>query len=299
MVGAALRGPPDLRPVVTGETGPPTPCEGGSIPGLVDWEDPPRGRPEPGSAPVLSADGFAAPLDWLLERVTAQKIDLARLSILSLIEAFNHALEAALDRRSDASPLPLGQWGSWLVMAATLAWLRSRLLLPADAPQARAAVAEAEALRQQLLRRQQIGEAADWLDRQPWLGRDVFTRAQSDIAPSGRAGDITALLRACLAALRLELPVQAYRPRMVPLWRLSDALSRFGELLPTLPPGSPITAYLPSIPAGSADRRQQCRVAVASTLLASLELARNGALTLEQPAASMPVEVYWRQQPVA
>ena len=56
--------------------------EGGSVPGLADWEYPPRGRPAPGSAPVLSADGFEAPLDWLLERVTAQKIDLARLSIL-------------------------------------------------------------------------------------------------------------------------------------------------------------------------------------------------------------------------
>jgi segregation and condensation protein A len=281
------------------EAGPPTPHEGGSIRGLADWEDPPRSRPGAGSAPVLSTDGFEAPLDWLLEMVTAQKIDLGRLSILSLVEAFNNALEAALDRRSGASPLPLGQWGSWLVMAATLAWLRSRLMLPADAPEARAAVTEAEALRQLLLRRQQIGAAADWLDRQPRLGRDVFTRARSDMASPGRAGDITALLRACLAALKLDLPVDAYRPRVVPLWRLSDALSRFGELLPTLPLGSPITAYLPSIPADSPDRRQQCRVAVASTLLASLELARNGALTLEQPGASMPVEVYWRSQPAA
>jgi hypothetical protein len=67
------------------EAGPPTPHEGGSIRGLADWEDPPRSRPGAGSAPVLSADGFEAPLDWLLEMVTAQKIDLGRLSILSLV----------------------------------------------------------------------------------------------------------------------------------------------------------------------------------------------------------------------
>jgi hypothetical protein len=50
-------------------------------------------------------------------------------------------------------------------------------MLPVDAPEARAAVTEAEALRQLLLRRQQISEAADWLDRQPRLGLDAFTRA--------------------------------------------------------------------------------------------------------------------------
>jgi hypothetical protein len=89
--------------------------------GMAAWEDPLCSRPGTGSAPVLSADGFEAPIDWLLAVVTAQKIDLGELSILSVIEAFNHTLEKALDRRSGGSPFPLGQWGSWLGMAATLA----------------------------------------------------------------------------------------------------------------------------------------------------------------------------------
>jgi len=62
---------------------------------IAAWEDPPR-VPRPDAAPVLAIDGFAAPLDWLLEMVRAQKIDLARLSIAALIEAFVGAMTAAL-----------------------------------------------------------------------------------------------------------------------------------------------------------------------------------------------------------
>jgi segregation and condensation protein A len=61
-------------------------------------------------------------------------------------------------------------------MAATLAFLRSRLLLPGNLPQAKAAADEAEALRRQLVSRAQIRAATDWLERRPQLGRDVFER---------------------------------------------------------------------------------------------------------------------------
>jgi segregation and condensation protein A len=87
------------------------------------WEDPPR-APSAASAPVLSVDGFAGPLDWLLEMVRARQIDLARLSVVALIEAFAGAMEAALTRR-DTAPAELVRWGDWLVMAATLAGFMS------------------------------------------------------------------------------------------------------------------------------------------------------------------------------
>ncbi|HEY2131920.1 MAG TPA: segregation/condensation protein A, partial [Acetobacteraceae bacterium] len=115
---------------------------------VVAWEDPPR-VPSAGAAPVLSVDGFEGPLDWLLEMVRARQIDLARLSVVALVEAFAGAMDTALARQDNA-PAQLVRWGDWLVMAATLAHLRSRLLLPADAPEAKAAVDEAEALRRQL-----------------------------------------------------------------------------------------------------------------------------------------------------
>ena len=94
-------------------------------------------------APVLSAEGFEGPLDWLLEMARAHKIDLAKLPIVALIQSFVEALEAAL-ARPDGQPPVLSRWGDWLVMAATLTQLRSRLLLPADAAAAKAALSEAE-----------------------------------------------------------------------------------------------------------------------------------------------------------
>ena len=100
------------------------------------WEDPPRAA-SPDSAPVLAVDGFEGPLDWLLEMAQARKIDLAHLSIGSLIAAFATAMEAALARRTDGRVTELGRWGGWLVMAATLAFLCSRLLLPGARPRPR------------------------------------------------------------------------------------------------------------------------------------------------------------------
>ena len=132
------------------------------------WEDPPRAA-SPDSAPVLAVDGFEGPLDWLLEMAQARKIDLARLSIVALIDAFATALDAALARQTDGRVTELGRWGGWLVMAATLAFFRSRLLLPGDSPEAKAAEDEAEALRRRLISRAQLRAAADWLERRPHL----------------------------------------------------------------------------------------------------------------------------------
>ena len=137
---------------------------------VSDWEDPPR-VPRGDTAPVLSVDGFAGPLDWLLEMARARKINLAKLSIGALIAQFADALAAAL---ADHDTRQLDRWAGWTVMAATLTELWSRLLLPADPVAARAAEAEAEALRRRLLARARMRQAADWLERRPQLGRDVF-----------------------------------------------------------------------------------------------------------------------------
>jgi segregation and condensation protein A len=130
-------------------------------PDLSGWEDPPRRLPA-SSVPVLSVEGFEGPLDWLLEMVRARKIDLARLSIVALVEAFASALETELAQRDARSVAPLWRWGDWLVMAANLALLRSRLLLPVNSPEASEAHAEAEVLRRRLADRAQTAAAADW-----------------------------------------------------------------------------------------------------------------------------------------
>jgi segregation and condensation protein A len=261
---------------------------------LAAWEDPPR-VPSAGAAPVLSVDGFDGPLDWLLEMVRARQIDLARLSVVALVEAFAGAMDTALARQDNA-PAQLVRWGDWLVMAATLAHLRSRLLLPADAPEAKAAVDEAEALRRQLLSRAQMQAAAAWLERQPQLGRDTFVRSTAEGNTSGRAGDVTDLLRACLVALAVpERHAAALRRRPPTFWRVIDAIAHIQHLLRTLPQGGPLAVFLPEIASESADRPLRYRAAVSSTLIASLELARDGALNLDQDAAWRPIRVMHRE----
>jgi segregation and condensation protein A len=258
----------------------------------ASWDDPPR-RADPDAAPVLAADGFEGPLDWLLEMARAHKIDLARLSIAALIGSFATALEGALARRDDRPAPPLARWGDWLVMAATLAWLRSRLLLPRGGPETKEAETEGEALRRQLLDRAHIRAAADWLARRPRLGRDVFARGRPEISAPGRVGDLTDLLRACLVALRVtEDQATAARAPAPSLWRVTDAVNRIAALLPVLPDGSGLPAFLPSMEADALHRDLSCRVAVSSTLVAGLELARCGALRLDQGEAWSEVSVH-------
>ena len=260
---------------------------------VTDWEDPPR-RPSPSEVSILAADGFEGPLDWLLEMARARKIDLAKLSIAALIGSFAMALEAALGRRDGAFVARLGRWGDWTVMAAALTELRSRLLLPADAPQARAAVSEAEALRRQLIGRVQMDAAADWLDRQSQLGQDVFARGRPEAGAAGRVGvgDLTELLRACLVALRVPAEqAAAFRPGPPPLWTVSNAIARIEKMLLEQPAGAALTAFLPAVAIEYSDRETRCRAAVASTVVAGLELARDGGVLLDQNEHWAPISV--------
>lgn len=233
------------------------------------------------SAPILSVTGFEGPLDWLLDMVRAQKIDLAKLPILALVTGFVTALETALAGRDQTAPL--GRWGDWLVMAANLALLRSRLLLPPDTAEAQTAADEADLLRRQLVSRAEIRSAADWLDRRPQLDREVFARGRGDPPVAGRVGDITALLRACLAALRLPEGAQAYRPRPPPVWRVSDAIGHILARLDLVPEeGRPLADFWPEVSVAEPQEDAWRRVAVATTFLAGLELARNGQIRLDQ-----------------
>jgi segregation and condensation protein A len=124
--------------------------------------------------------------------------------------------------------------------------------------------------------------AADWLERRRQLGRDVFPRGAVKSAPAGREGDLTELLRGCLVALRLPSWVEFYRPRWPEIWQVSDAIARITQLLNESAEGDDFARFLPAIAAGVPARDLQCRAAVASTLVAGLELTRGGTVTLDQ-----------------
>jgi segregation and condensation protein A len=252
------------------------------------WEDPPRVE-RTDTAPVLAVDGFAGPLDWWLDLARAQKIDFASISIATLIGAFATALETALAKQGE---IRLEHWAGWTVMAAALTELWSRLKLPQDAPAARAAVEEAEALRQHLLERARMGAAADWLDRRAQLGRDAFRRGWPELSAGVRDGALTDLLRACLPALRVpDDTAVALRPRPPPLWTATDARAHVTRLLGILADGSTLTEFLPRIPEDAPARALRHRAGLASTLIASLELARDGTLELEQAADWTPIHL--------
>ena len=147
-------------------------------PDAAEWEQASRALRRESRAPVLSVNGFEGPLDWLLELIRTHRLDLSRLSIVALIEAFADALEQALQQSSvRQATSSLSCWADWLVMAATLTQLRARLILLTSVPKAQAAGREAVVLRRQLISRQHIQAAADWLERQQQFGLHVWARA--------------------------------------------------------------------------------------------------------------------------
>src|SRR5579862_6886267 len=142
--------------------------------------DPVQATGEP--AFTVDLDGFRSPLDLLLELARRQRVDLARISILALAEQYLRFVEAARKLRLELA-------ADYLVMAAWLAFLKSRLLLPApEEPAEMDAPALAESLAQRLRALAAIRKAGEHLMSMPRLGRDVFARGEPepDVATSGR-----------------------------------------------------------------------------------------------------------------
>src|SRR5512142_1857098 len=114
---------------------------------------------------VLRLEGFEGPLDLLLDLARAQKVDLAKISILALVEQYLAVIEGARSVRLELA-------ADWLVMAAWLTWLKSRLLLPEGAEAAEEAEQAADVLAARLRDLQAIRAGAVWLAARPQLGHD-------------------------------------------------------------------------------------------------------------------------------
>ena len=232
---------------------------------------------------VLRLEGFEGPLDLLLDLARAQKFDLAKISILALVEQYLAVIEGARRVRLELA-------ADWLVMAAWLAWLKSRLLLPegADAEEGEQA---AEVLAARLRDLSAMRAGAVWLSGRPQLGREVFARGapedNTEIDRSRLALDLGSLVRAYLLAMRRRVSARRYQPRPVTLWSVKDALQRLGMLLGSLPDWTSLERFLPEVLGGPLERR----AALASTLLAGLEMARGGAVRLRQEHAFGPILV--------
>jgi segregation and condensation protein A len=230
---------------------------------------------------VLQLDGFEGPLDLLLELARTQKVDLAKISILALVEQFLAVIEGARRVRLELA-------ADWLVMAAWLTWLKSRLLVPAldeteDAEQS------AQMLASRLLDLQVVRGAALWLGKRPQLGWDNFSRgAPEDFTETDRSKlrlEMSGLLSAYLAARRRAGAKQQYRPKPMHYFSVQNALERLARLVGSLPDWSTLEAFLPE---GLRDGLPH-RAALSATLVASLEMARGGGLQLRQERDFGPI----------
>jgi segregation and condensation protein A len=175
------------------------------------------------AVPMLSVAGFEGPLDFLLDRVHRRRVDLGRLSIVSLTDQF----VATLDR---AQGVTLARRGDWLVMAATLLLLKAQRLWPATPDTA----AQAERRLGQLDALAQAWAAAAWLAAQTELGVDVFARGRSALTPHPQAELYVAFLEATLVMLggveeQGEEESPLYQAVIPDLWRAADALALFAS----------------------------------------------------------------------
>ena len=188
--------------------------------------DHPQPDAEPG--PILQLEGFEGPLDLLLDLARRQKVDLARISILSLVEQYLALVEGARRVRLELA-------ADWLVMAAWLAWLKSRLLLPPGTDEAVEAGLAADVLAARLRDLQAIRAGAAWLAVRPQLGHDVFARGMPErlraFDRSRLAADMPGLMRGYLAAMRRAGVQRRYQPRRLTLWSVQAALARLEAML--------------------------------------------------------------------
>ena len=230
---------------------------------------------------VLRLEGFEGPLDLLLELARTQKVDLAKISILALVEQYLAVIEGARRVRLELA-------ADWLVMAAWLTWLKSRLLLP-DGAEADEGEEAAGILAERLRDLSAMRTAAAWLSARPQLGHEVFARGapedHTEIDRSRLALDLGSLVRGYLQGMRRRARSRRYQPRLLSLWSVKEALQRLGALLGSLPDWTSLERFLPETLGGPLERR----AALASTLLAGLEMARSGAVRLRQEQAFGPI----------
>jgi segregation and condensation protein A len=237
---------------------------------------------------LLKLDGFEGPLDLLLDLARAQKVDLAKISILALVDQYLAVIEGARKVRLELA-------AEWLVMAAWLTWLKSRLLVPAVADEAEDPEQIAEMLTERLQALELIRAAAAWLGRRPILGIDVFSLGAPEdhtvIDNSRLVIDQAGFLASYLRGRRRGTKRVAYQPRKLSWFTVQDAVQRMTSLLGSMPDWASLERFLPEIRGNHPDSRLEHRAALSSTLIAGLELARGGHLQLRQDAAFGPILV--------
>jgi segregation and condensation protein A len=249
----------------------------------------PTERAEGEPALVVDVEGYEGPLDLLLALARQQKVDLAKISILALADQYLHFIEEARKIRLELA-------ADYLVMAAWLAYLKSRLLLP-EPPAAEGPSAEemATALANRLRRLEAIREASNRLMNRPQLLRDIFPRGEPEEIAEIRRPKFTATLFDLLTAYSAQRQARVLTTVHLAkrtVWSLAEArasLERLVGLTETEDWGC-LDEFLLSYVAEPSQRA----TVLASSFAAALELVREGRMELNQKEAFAPL--YFRKR---
>jgi segregation and condensation protein A len=231
---------------------------------------------------LVDVEGFEGPLDLLLALARTQKVDLARISILALAEQYVAFI-------NEAKQLRLELAADYLVMAAWLAYLKSRLLLPRQADDDEPTGEEMAAiLAFRLQRLEAMRDAAVKLVNRDRLGRDVFPRGLPEGVRVERRSVYHATLYDLLKAYGEQRSRHAVRrvvlkPRKVV--SLKEARNILERLIGDIGAWTPLDALISEF----IDDPDMRRTATASSFSASLELCREGVLELRQEKTFGPL----------
>jgi len=259
----------------------------GAVPLEALWDT--RERAE-ADALHVDVDGFEGPLDLLLHLARTQKVDLARISVLALVEQYLAFVEKARRLRLELA-------ADYLVMAAWLAYLKSRLLIPKPAKDDEPSGEEMAALLAFRLKRlEAMRDAASRLVNRNRLGRDVFARgAPEEIAVEKRSTFEASLydLLTAYAAQRQRQAVTTVTIASRAVWSLADARTILTRMIGGIDDWTALDHFLIRYLAAPEERA----TAVASSFAASLELVREGRLEMRQSEPFAPL--YLRRGPKA
>jgi len=266
----------------------------GSAPGEDDsafaWEQDARADLDDRDRLVVDVEGFEGPLDLLLALARTQKVDLAKISVLALAQQY-------LDFIAEARRLRLEIAADYLVMAAWLAFLKSKLLLPAEpSEEGEPTGAELAALLAFRLKRlQAMREAAAQLMNRKRLGRDVFGRGLPEpirlVRKSTYEANVYDLLKA-YSQQRARTAVRTMHMRQRAVWSLKEARDELERLLGMNLDWAPLDRLLAEFLVEPELRR----TALASSFTATLEMTREGKLEIRQAKSFAPLFVRRRER---
>jgi segregation and condensation protein A len=237
---------------------------------------------------VVDVEGFEGPLDLLLTLARQQKVDLAKISILALADQYLAFIEEARKMRLELA-------ADYLVMAAWLAYLKSRLLLPEQHPSEGISAEEmANALARRLRRLEAIRQFAEQLLNRPQLGRDVFQRGEPEPIAEVKHPQWSATLYDLLSAYAARRQIRSrsvVRVAKRTVWSLAEAREALERLIGQTMDWSPLDQYLVAYMTDPST----ATTVLASSFAAALEMIREGRLEAHQQGAFSPLYLRRKQ----